>query len=123
MFRVPSCIDRAALIVIATVGGGWDHVSVSRPYRPPNWAEMNQVKDLFFEATETVMQLHVPAADHVDVHLNCLHLWRAPAGAGNTAPARLDGGAEGMTGMLWRLLRDIQLGGRTQGRPPEQRPS
>jgi hypothetical protein len=34
------------------------------------------VKDLFWLPTETVMQLHVPAAAHRNLHPYCLHLWR-----------------------------------------------
>jgi len=54
----------------------WDHVSVSRANRCPNWPEMEHVKRLFFQDTETAMQLHVPAADHINNHPYCLHLWR-----------------------------------------------
>ena len=75
-FRVPSCIDRAPLVVVVSGSDGWDHVSVSRKNRCPSWPEMEQIKRLFFEDTETVMQLHVPVADHVNMHPNCLHLWR-----------------------------------------------
>ena len=46
-FAVPSPRDRKALRVIASNGGGWDH-----------------------------MQLHVPPGEHVDFHSRCLHLWR-----------------------------------------------
>lgn len=75
-FRVPSCIDRAPMRVIASSGEGWDHVSVSRKNRCPNWPEMEHVKRMFFETDETVMQLHVPLTDHINYHSNCLHLWR-----------------------------------------------
>ena len=76
VFTVPSCIDRAMLKIIASTGMGWDHVSVSRRNRPPNWAEMEQVKRLFFLPDEVAMQLHVAIADHISVHPHCLHLWR-----------------------------------------------
>jgi hypothetical protein len=75
-FFVPSPTDRADLKVIASSGDGWDHVSVSRPNRCPNWPEMEHVKRLFFRDDETAMQLHVPPADHISIHPNCLHLWR-----------------------------------------------
>lgn len=65
-----------ALKVIASSGEGWDHVSVSLPDRCPTWAEMEQVKRLFFRDDETAMQLHVPPSDHVNCHPFCLHLWR-----------------------------------------------
>ncbi|CAA7621144.1 hypothetical protein [Magnetospirillum sp. UT-4] len=76
VFIVSSPVDRAPLRVIASVGEGWDHVSVSRRNRCPNWTEMEHVKRLFFREDETAMQLHVPPADHVNLHPHCLHLWR-----------------------------------------------
>lgn len=69
------------LRVIASVGDGWDHVSVSLEYRCPTWAEMERVKRLFFGDDETAMQLHVPPSQHVDCHPHCLHLWRPLQGA------------------------------------------
>lgn len=79
LFEIPSTIDRKPLRVIATAIDGWDHVSVSRKARTPNWPEMEQVKRLFFEDDETAMQLHVPAAEHVNNHPHYLHLWRPHA--------------------------------------------
>ena len=75
-FILPSPIDGADMYVIASNGGGWDHVSVSRKKRCPNWAELDFVKDLFFAPGETVMQLHVPRAEHINDCPTCLHLWR-----------------------------------------------
>lgn len=54
----------------------WDHVSVSLPARCPNWTEMCVVKELFWGDDETVMQLHVPKAQHLNLHPYTLHLWR-----------------------------------------------
>lgn len=76
VFAVPSPTGGGRLRIIASVGMGWDHVSVSLPNRCPNWPEMSRVKGLFFRDDETAMQLHVPAADHVNNHPYCLHLWR-----------------------------------------------
>lgn len=76
MFHVPSPIDRAPIRVIASSGEGWDHVSVSRQTRCPNWPEMEHIKRLFFKDDETAMQLHVPPSDHINYHPYCLHLWR-----------------------------------------------
>jgi len=67
------------LAILATSGDAevpWEHVSVSRQDRAPTWAEMDRVKRLFWDDTETVMQLHVPRSSHVNVHPHCLHLWR-----------------------------------------------
>lgn len=76
LFELPSPIDRAMLRVIASADAGWDHVSVSRTNRCPNWPEMEHVKRLFFGSDETAMQLHVPPTDHISVHPHCLHIWR-----------------------------------------------
>ena len=54
----------------------WEHVSVSLEKRCPTWEEMAFVKDLFWLPTETVMQLHVPEADHKNLHPFTLHLWK-----------------------------------------------
>lgn len=76
VFNVPSPTDKAMLRVVASNGGGWDHVSVSRHNRCPNWNEMEHVKRLFFKDDETAMQLHVPPSEHLSLHPFCLHIWR-----------------------------------------------
>lgn len=75
-FFVPSLIDGKFLKIIASVGEGWDHVSVSREFRCPYWMEMDQVKKMFFHPHECAMQLHPPEYDYVNCHPFCLHLWR-----------------------------------------------
>lgn len=75
-FIVPSPRSGAKLMVVASNGAGWDHVSVSLRNRCPTWDEMERVKRLFFLPTETAMQLHVQPSAHVSVHPNCLHIWR-----------------------------------------------
>lgn len=74
------------LMVIASWQGGWDHVSVSHQSRPPTWSEMEFIKRRFFRDNETAMQLHVPPADHINRHPNCLHLWRPHKGEIPTPP-------------------------------------
>lgn len=64
------------LQVIASDGGGWDHVSVVKEGSPPSWEDMCFVKHQFFREDEVVMQLHPAKADYINVHKNCLHLWR-----------------------------------------------
>lgn len=76
VFSVPSTIDRRPLTIVASSGDGWDHVSVSRETRCPNWQEMEYVKRLFFKDEEAAMQLHVPVSEHLSLHPFCLHLWR-----------------------------------------------
>lgn len=96
-FSVPSPIDNASMYVIASSGGGWDHVSVSRRNRPPNWAEMEAVRELFFKNDETVIQFSVPRADHVNCHPNCLHLWRPQETEIPRPPAWMVGPRAGQT--------------------------
>jgi hypothetical protein len=75
-FIVPSPADRQPLVVVAAADAGWDHVSVSRRNRCPNWAEMEHIARLFFREDEVAMQLHVPASEHINIHPNVLHWWR-----------------------------------------------
>jgi hypothetical protein len=86
MFLIPHARTGVKLRVMAQSGSNsradlghayaWDHVSVSLPNRTPNWTEMAFVKSIFWDDHETVMQLHVPVAEHRNLHPNCLHLWR-----------------------------------------------
>jgi hypothetical protein len=55
---------------------GWEHVSVSRVSKMPSYEDMCWVKDQFWDPEDTVMQLHVPASEHINRHPYCLHLWR-----------------------------------------------
>ncbi|HEX5213293.1 MAG TPA: hypothetical protein VFW22_16330 [Pseudolabrys sp.] len=65
------------LHIIAGNGMGWDHVSVSTSLEEtPTWAEMEQVKRLFFRDHEVAMQLHVPVSEHISYHPWTLHIWR-----------------------------------------------
>jgi hypothetical protein len=78
-FLVPSPIDRATMRVVASSSGGWDHVSVSRKNRIPNWPEMEFIKRAFFKDDEAAMQLHVPPSEHISYHPHTLHIWRPQA--------------------------------------------
>jgi hypothetical protein len=62
-------------------GDLWEHVSVSKRYGVPNWAEMCWVKSLFFEDEECVIQYHPPKSKYVNVHVGVLHLWRPVSAA------------------------------------------
>lgn len=75
-FVVPLKANKQQVHVIASDEGGWEHVSVSRRDRCPTWAEMCEVKDLFFGEDEWVMQYHPARSDYVNDHPFCLHLWR-----------------------------------------------
>lgn len=76
IFVMPSCVDGGQLRIVATAHLDWDHVSISRHDRCPDWYEMEQVKRLFFWPHETAMQLHVPPDEHVNNSEHCLHIWR-----------------------------------------------
>lgn len=79
-FLLPCKLTGVLLAIIASTGGGWDHVSVSLPDRCPTWEEMNYVKRLFFEDDECAVQYHPPVKDHISVHPFCLHMWRKQSG-------------------------------------------
>lgn len=64
------------VLVLASDGGGWEHVSVSRRDRCPTWDEMCQVKEMFWDDEDCVIQYHPPKSEWVNNHPNCLHLWR-----------------------------------------------
>lgn len=65
-----------SLNVIASDGEGWEHVSVSRRDRCPTWEEMCQIKALFWDDDDCVIQYHPPKSEYVNNHSYCLHLWR-----------------------------------------------
>jgi hypothetical protein len=54
----------------------WEHVSVSRSDRCPTWAEMCQIKAIFWDEEDCVIQYHPPKSEYVNNHSFCLHLWR-----------------------------------------------
>lgn len=67
--------------IIASDQEGWQHVSVTvRSEKPPSWSIMCQVKELFFEPEDCVIQFHPPASTYVNNHPSCLHLWRCTDG-------------------------------------------
>lgn len=77
------------MLVNASFGDGWDHVSVS-PYavpRCPMWLEMEAVKQVFFRPDETVMQLYPPTAGYESHHPYVLHMWRPQDGTIPQPPA------------------------------------
>lgn len=70
---------------------GWEHVSVSLPHRCPSWDEMCEVKALFWDEEDTVMQLHPPKSQWISNHKFCLHLWRPTREAIPLPPAIMVG--------------------------------
>lgn len=80
-FALRGVSHRDDLFIVASDGGGWEHVSVSKKYECPTWEEMCQIKKLFWpDPEDCVIQYHPPKSEHVNVHPYCLHLWR-PIGA------------------------------------------
>ncbi len=67
---------RAELFAVASDGMGWEHVSVSARVRCPTWEEMCWIKGIFWGQEDCVIQFHPPSSQYVNVHPNCLHLWR-----------------------------------------------
>ena len=74
--------------VIASDGGGWEHVSVSLPGRCPTWDEMCHIKGVFWDESDCVVQFHPPKSQYVNHHSFCLHLWR-PVGQQIQTPPML----------------------------------
>lgn len=62
--------------VIWSFGGGWEHVSVCPKNRTPDWDEMCQIKDMFWNEDECVVQYHPVKSDYTNIATNCLHLWK-----------------------------------------------
>ena len=71
-------INGVFLKIIASDGMSWEHVSVSiaGSTQPSSWSIMSQVKDLFFEPEEWVVQYHPAKSEYVNTHPGCLHLWK-----------------------------------------------
>jgi hypothetical protein len=64
--------------IIASKGGGWEHVSVSpeKMDTVPTWDDMCKIKDMFWDDDEDVIEIHPAKANYVNNMPNCLHLWR-----------------------------------------------
>jgi len=75
-FYIPTPHFHKPLLVIASDGLGWEHVSVSLETRCPNWDEMCLLKDLFWDSEDIVIQIHPPKSKYINQHPYCLHLWR-----------------------------------------------
>jgi hypothetical protein len=75
-FAVVRARPRDSLFIIASDGGGWEHVSVSKKYDCPTWADMCEVKALFWDPEDLILQYHPPRSQYVNLHPHCLHLWR-----------------------------------------------
>lgn len=68
---------------IASNEYGWEHVSVSLLDRCPTWREMCDIKAVFWDADDVVIQYHPAEKEYINNHPYCLHLWRP---IGQTVP-------------------------------------
>lgn len=73
-FIIP--LDGEFFSVIASNEMGWEHVSIAHPKKCPTWEQMCAVKELFWDDSDCVIQYHPAKKDYVNLHPNCLHLWR-----------------------------------------------
>jgi hypothetical protein len=84
----------------------WEHVSASYPmitnsyrrtpssaylHRCPTWEEMCQVKALFWDPEDCVVQFHPPASQYINCHPFTLHLWRKVGSEFETPPGFMIG--------------------------------
>jgi len=76
-----ACIERGlGLTVIVSVAQeadnrAWLHVSCSRPDRLPSYDDLCLVKAEFVGADRKAIQVFPAQAEHVNIHLYCLHLF------------------------------------------------
>lgn len=58
----------------------WEHVSVHVKYNKrnqlPSWTEMCEVKNIFWDDEDVVIQFHPKKSEYVNNHDTTLHLWR-----------------------------------------------
>lgn len=82
-------INGVPVKVIASDCLGWQHVSVSlcsTSIFTPSWNVMCKIKDLFWDETDTVIQIHPAKSEYVNFHPGCLHLWRCTDGREQPLP-------------------------------------
>jgi hypothetical protein len=75
------------VIIIASWGGGWEHVSVSLRRRCPTWDEMCMIKDIFWRDDECAVQYHPTKSEYVNNHPYCLHIWKKMGSEFDTPPS------------------------------------
>lgn len=61
-------------IMVSPEPEGW-HMSIAHPERFPTWAEIKQARYILLPDEITMAQLLPPAAEYVNLHNNCFHLW------------------------------------------------
>ena len=85
-------VDGRWVKCLATDTFGWQHVSISleESNRLPTWGMMCQIKELFWEPEDWVVQFHPATSEYVN-NYRCLHLWRCTSQAMPTPPHELVG--------------------------------
>lgn len=83
VFKIRTKCSHRWFSVIATTGGGWDHVSVNPWHhtRTPTWDEMCEIKDMFFDEEEECIEYHPKKSEYINLAEHCLHMWRPNTGA------------------------------------------
>jgi hypothetical protein len=78
-FEIPLSKDITAF-VIASDGMSWEHVSVhiseDGKEETPTWEEMCQIKSMFWDEEDCVIQYHPAKSEYVNNHPHVLHMWR-----------------------------------------------
>jgi hypothetical protein len=67
---------KKGMTVIWSYAGGWEHVSIDGKKRMPDWYEMCELKDMFWQEDECCIQYHPAKADYVNNVEHCLHIWK-----------------------------------------------
>ena len=73
MFFANTLIKRTIMVSWC---GGWEHVSMNDLKFDPSWSDMCQLKDMFWNDDETVVQYHPAKSEYVNNLKHCLHLWK-----------------------------------------------
>lgn len=78
--KLPDC--GTCTVVFGYKEGGYEHVSIAPKHknRIPSWIDMNKLKSIFFTDEEEAYQIMPKVAEYVNLHDNCLHLWRPANG-------------------------------------------
>ena len=65
-------------VIWGTNEDGWEHVSVS-PFNhdiTPDWKDLCDIKGIFWDEEEEVLQFFPKKSQYVNIQKNCLHMWR-----------------------------------------------
>jgi hypothetical protein len=85
MFGVTNAYFREYLlgecpVVVTREGGRW-HLSISHPRRYPTWDEIAEARYRLLPKTQTFALPLPPAAEYINLHKNCFHVYEIAADA------------------------------------------